>query len=60
MCDSRLSMLIFNPRMVLDTVIALAPPFSAASATAPISPALGDSFAQIGSPVASRQSLTTL
>ena len=53
-------MLIFNPRMVLDTVIALAPPFSAASATAPISPALGESFAQMGSCVASRQSFTTL
>ena len=46
--------------MVFETVIAFAPAFSAASATAVISPALGESFAHSGFSVMERHSFTTL
>src|SRR5947209_7392306 len=54
------STLIFSPRMVFDTVMAFAPARSAASATAVISPALGESFAHKGLSVIARHALTTL
>src|SRR5918911_5753745 len=60
MHERRVSMLILRPRIVFDTVMALAPAFSAASATAVISPAFGESLAQSGLLVIERQSLTTL
>src|SRR5687768_12705704 len=60
MQERKVSTLIFNPRIVLDTVMALAPAFSAASATAVISPALGESFAHKGLSVIARHALTTL
>src|SRR2546430_280156 len=60
MHERRVSMSIFRPRMVFETVIALAPAFSAASATAVISPAFGESFAHSGLSLIARQAFTTL
>src|SRR3954464_2239070 len=60
MQERRVSTSILRPRIVLDTVMASAPPRSAASATAVISPALGDSFAHSGFSVIERHAFTTL
>src|SRR5689334_20216517 len=56
----KVSVLIFNPKIVFDTTSALAPARSAALATATTSPALGDNFTQTGLSVVARMSFTTL
>src|SRR5258706_457757 len=59
MAGRKVSMLIFRPRIVLETTSASAPPSSAARPMATTSPALGESFTQTGLLVAARISLVT-
>src|SRR5882672_2819135 len=60
MAGRKVSMLIFNPRMVFETTSASAPADSAAIAMAVTSPALGESFTHTGLFVAPRMRLVTL
>ncbi len=59
MAGRNVSVSILSPRMVLATTSASAPARSAACATVTMSPALGDSFTQMGLAVVARMSFIT-